>query len=321
MTQLSEPLPRRLGSVIRLLVKTWARFPKAPGYLYQVIERWGERLAVEPLECQLFNGVTMRCDLRDQIQRQIYFFGAYEPIEAYLFKLLLKPGMIVVDGGANVGQYTLIAATEVGCTGEVHAFEAVPANFGRLQAHVLGNAVNATVRINMKALWHQTEDLNLHLERGMLGNKGAYTIGVPPTVVDTVTSKGVRLDDYVNEHGLERVDLIKLDIEGAEWFALRGAVETIRRWRPTLLLEINRGACMQIGYEPERIWQFLKPFGYLMRIVGQSAEASTPISSLSGIERANMLFYVGEIPDEVTRGWTLKSVLRFHVHSRARRPS
>src|SRR5438445_13396629 len=110
----ARPLPALLRPPIRFLLRAVSRYPKAPGYLYQIVERCGARLAVQPLECQLFNGMKMTCDLADQIQRQIYFVGAYEPIEVYLLRYLLRPGMVVIDAGANVGQHTLIAAGEVG---------------------------------------------------------------------------------------------------------------------------------------------------------------------------------------------------------------
>lgn len=306
------PFPPLLRFVVRSMLRTWSRFPKAPGVLYQLVERWGSNLAVDSLDCRLYNGAWMRCDLTDQIQRQIYFFGAYEPIEAFLFRSMLASGMTVIDAGANVGQYTLIAAMEVGSRGGVHAFEPVPNTFQQLQTNVVQNNVSKTVRTNMNALWNRTEHLELHLERAMVGNQGAYTIGVPSEVVDKVMSVGVRLDDYVVQNRLQQVDLIKLDIEGAEWFALLGASETISRWRPTMLVEINRHACRQLGYEPEEIWDFLRPFGYVMWVVGQSAETSRSISSLAGVERANVFFYVGELAPEITKGWTLKSVLRFH---------
>jgi FkbM family methyltransferase len=254
----------------------------------------------------------MSCDVRDHIQRQIYFFGAYEPIEAYLFELLMQPGMVVIDAGANVGQYALIAAMEVGHGGEVHAFEPVPSTFQRLAAHVVENELAARVRVNMTALWHRVENLTLHLRSEMVGNAGAYTIATPSKAVDTVTSVGVRLDDYVAEQGLQRVDFIKMDIEGAEWFALRGATAVISRWRPTMLVEINRELCRELGYEPERIWQLLKPHGYVMWAVGGSPDTCRSLSSLDGVDRANVIFHTAPLPDAVTRGWSLKSVLRFH---------
>jgi len=254
----------------------------------------------------------MRCDLRDHIQRQIYFRAAYEPIETYLFERLLRPGMVVVDAGANVGQYALIAAGVVGAHGEVHAFEPVPRTFRRLVAHVVQNGMAGIVRTNMKALWHKTQALSLHLGSEMSGNEGAYTIGTLAEAIDSVITAGVRLEDYATEAGLTRLDFVKMDIEGAEWFALQGAKSVLARWRPMMLLEINREACRGLGYQPEQIWDLLKSCGYRMWVVGQSAGTSHNLDDLAGVDRANVIFHSGHLPDSVINGWTLKSVLRYH---------
>src|SRR6266516_72001 len=74
--------------------------------------------------------------------------------------------------------------------------------------------------------------------------------------------------------------------EGAEWFALRGATAVLARWRPTMLMEINRLACNGLRYEPERIWESLKPYGYLMWAVGPSPAMCRSLSTpgrLSGL--------------------------------------
>ena len=307
-----SPVPAVLRAVIRLVLRTWSRFPKAPGYLYQIVERWGARLAVHPLECRLFNGTRMRCDLQDHIQRQIYFSGAFEPIELYLVRQLLQPGMVVIDAGVNVGEYTLVAALAVGSQGEVHAFEPVPKNYVRLADHVLENRLEGTVRTNRLALWHRCETVRLHLWSDEIGNDGGYMIGIPSETVDTVTSPAVTLDDYVIEKKLHRVDFIKMDVEGAEWYALRGATAVVARWRPTMLLEINRLKCRALGYEPERILEFLQQYGYLLWAVGQSPDACRLLSSLDGVDSANVIVHTGDLPDGVTAGWSYKSVLRFH---------
>ena len=90
--------------------------------------RCGPRLAeTEFQRAVLPNGCSMHCDLRQHVDRHIYYLGAYEPVESYLFTRLLQPGMTVIDAGANIGQYTLLAATAVGSRGTVHCFEPVPA--------------------------------------------------------------------------------------------------------------------------------------------------------------------------------------------------
>jgi hypothetical protein len=164
----------------------------------------------------------------------------------------------------------------------------------------------------MMALWHETNTLGLNLGSDMLGNNGAYTIGTVSETIDTVTSRGVRLDDYAAEKELTRLDFIKMDIEGAELFALIGARSILARWRPMMLVEINRDACGRLGYQPEQIWELLKPYGYIMWIVGQSPNTCRSITNLSGVDRANIIFHTDELPDNVTKGWSLKSVLRYH---------
>jgi hypothetical protein len=71
-----------------------------------------------------------------------------------------------------------------------------------------------------------------------------------------------RLDDVLKDLGVSRVDIIKLDIEGAEWMTLRGAVETLARCRPILILEIGRETCLDAGYEPEALVDWLTSQGY-----------------------------------------------------------
>src|SRR5437016_14587639 len=102
----------------------------------------------------------MVCDGSEGIQQSISFFGVYEMPSAYLFAKLLRPGMTVVDAGANVGQYTLLAATGVGPTGDVHSFEPVPSVFDVLEANVAHNQL-LNVRLNRAGLWCCQEQIAL----------------------------------------------------------------------------------------------------------------------------------------------------------------
>src|SRR5262245_29727177 len=119
-----------LNTARRSLLRAWGRWGRAPGWYYQVSERWAPLIANgRSLEATLPNGCRMQCDLRDSIQRAIYFFGAFEPLDSYLFLKLVRPGMTVIDAGANVGQYTLLASQAVGSEGHVYSFEPIPAIF------------------------------------------------------------------------------------------------------------------------------------------------------------------------------------------------
>ena len=300
------------------MLRLWALFPKAHGYLYQIVERYGSRLADDPLECRLFNGAKVTCDLHDHIQRLIYFYGSYEPIETYIVRALLHPGMVVVDAGANIGQYTLLAAMEVGIHGQVHAFEPVPKNFKQLAAHVLKNNLTNIVHMSMIPLWYKPETLSLCLRADMADNAGAYSVGMPSEggdVLSWVNCLATTLDDYVAEKSLKKVDFIKMDIEGSEWFALRGAVSLFSYCQPTILLEINRETCRMVGYEPEKLWEFLKPYGYHMWLVGNAPWTCRPLLSLGGVDRANVIFHIEPLPEMVTKGWSLKGILQSHRYN------
>jgi FkbM family methyltransferase len=288
--------------------------------LYHIVEEWGERLATKPLLGYLANGATMRCDLGDSMQRQIYFLGAYEPIETYLFPLLLRPGMVVVDAGAHIGQYTLLAALEVGALGAVHAFEPVPKNFDQLTFHIRENRLPSIVHANMLALWQETGTLQLTLSAEQPRNPGAYTAGLSSSSVDSVTCKAVSLDSYVSENHIARVDVIKMDIEGAEWFALKGAREVLERWHPTILMELSRPTCSGLGYQPERVLDFMKSFGYQMWVIGTSPSECRHMLTPPAVDFANVIFHTDPLPDAIVAGWSLRSVRAANARRVRRQP-
>jgi FkbM family methyltransferase len=297
--------------VARFSLQAWGRSVQAPGWYYQAFERWGPHLA--EVECQpafLPNGCRVDCDLREHVQRHIYFLGAYEPLETYLFTRLLEPGMTVIDAGANVGQYTLLAATAVGPFGAVHAFEPVPNTFARLGHHIQINKLT-NIHAYRVALWHEPGTVQLGRAPDMTDNAGAYSIGVTDGT-SPIQAPALRLDDYARRHGLSRVGFVKMDIEGAEWFALQGMLALLRRDRPFLLLEINRAALGRLGCSPAELSDLLiHDLGYRAWTIGSSARTCQALATLDEIAQQNVLFHHTDLPETVTAGWNLKSILRW----------
>jgi len=292
------------------LFKLWQRIGKAPGWYCQTVDRWGPRLYPgHPLDTRLRNGCRIHCDLRDHVSRFIYFHGLYEPIETYFFFHLLSPGATVIDAGANIGQYTLLAATRVGPTGSVHSFEPVPATFAVLSKHVRSNGLT-NVTLNRLALWNAAGTVRLGLENQEQLNTGSYSIGVGDAA-EAITAPAVCLDEYAATHGLQRIDMIKMDIEGAELFALQGMRTVLHRDRPYLLMELNKQAAKKLGYETQAIWDFLQGIGYRAWAIGPSSKQSGPVTSLPPLGQQNLLFYDKDLPQAVRQGWTLKSILRW----------
>jgi FkbM family methyltransferase len=194
----------------------------------------------------------------------------------------------------------------------VHAFEPVPVTFERLRVHVAGNGLERVVRLNRAALWHVEETVTLGLKPDMLDNLGSYSIGAGPERVEAVSAAGLPLDQYFEKHQIPRFDIMKMDIEGAEVFALHGAARSLARWRPVILMEVNRQLCRALGYVPQRIWECLAPLGYRIWSVAPTLEQCRELPNLDKIERANVIFHTAPLPEALTQGWTLKGILRSH---------
>lgn len=206
-------------------------------------------------------GVRMRLDLGDYIQRCIYY-ETYEGRELAFLRRVLRPGDVVLDVGAHVGTFTLVAAAAVGSTGQVHAFEPLPSNYERLAENVALNGFDH-VRVNRAAVGAAPGIATL----GLAGPEndspmnGGYTVGAAR---DQVTAPMVALDDYL-AGGAAR--LVKIDAEGYEPEVFAGLADTLAGGRADILmLEVNAGLLAAHG---KRIADVVQPLtGYRMCRIG-----------------------------------------------------
>lgn len=198
--------------------------------------------------------------------------GTYEPEQTALFVEHVRPGATVLDVGANAGYYTLLAATLAGPEGRVVAFEPEPAIARFLRRHV---AINRLRNVRVEEAAVSDRDGTARFEGGTGSGTGHLTgAGAGGREVRTV-----RLDTLCAASGLAP-DAVKMDVEGAEMDALRGARETLARHRPVLFLSTHgpgvHRACLAL----------LRELGYAMRpILGGDVETTTELLCLpSGAE-------------------------------------
>lgn len=171
-------------------------------------------------------------------QRHAFWLGSYEPALQALMAKTVKRGSIFYDIGANVGFYSLLASRLVG-DGKVYAFEPLPRNTVFLRQHLALNTVRNVDVIEM-AVSDQVGTARFAVEAtGAMGHiEESGTLQVPSTTLDALTE----------QRRIAPPDYIKMDIEGEEGKALRGAERCLRSSRPTLLLathgaEIRRDCC------------------------------------------------------------------------------
>jgi FkbM family methyltransferase len=220
------------------------RFPIRRGKLRVVDSLWQMALS-----CQCTKRVAtlkhgrfkMSCDLSEMLQRQFYFFGTYFVEEDILscWETVAKGAKVVLDVGANAGIYSL-AALAIQPDATVHAFEPTPEIAAQLRATAKLNALD-TLFVHEVAVLSKDGQATLRRFRGELGtNEGMNFISQDVGNSDAERVQAVSLDQFCHDHSIDRVDLLKLDVQGQELSALKGAERLIRAGGVgTIFMELN----------------------------------------------------------------------------------
>ena len=216
-----------------------------------------ERFATVTLD----RGFRMTLDLQDAEQLKIYFYGHYhERYEAKLIETLLTPGEVFWDIGANIGYFSLVAATALKGRGQVVAFEPGQAAFARLTDNV---ALNAFGNLTTYPLAVAAAPGEARLYRAAdIADTGASLYSPGESQAAYEVCRTVSLDEFRRQESLPCPTLIKVDVEGAELAVLRGAPELISRDHPLLLLEMEEKNLAAAGASKGLIQEFLLPLGY-----------------------------------------------------------
>lgn len=203
----------------------------------------------------------LRLDPGDLNDRSFYF-GIIGSEHIGLLSRLLRPSDCVIDVGANVGYFSAVAARFVGLQGRVHAIEANPVLVDRLRM-VVGEVPQGPIQIHHGAVWHSSGVIPFHVAAevsgwsSLIGNdtfKTGYTVQVP----------AVTLDEFVQREGIGRVRLLKLDIEGAETDALRGASRLLSSGSVDyIIVEAEPYRLKVFGHSGEELAALIEGHGYV----------------------------------------------------------
>jgi len=188
--------------------------------------------------------------------------GRYEPEVAEWFEQVVKPGMTVLDIGAHVGFYTLLAAELVGKTGKVFAFEPEPENFAVLSKNVTSNKY-VNIHLVNKAI--TDKDGRVELFINPQGNDRHSIYQNPRSVVaeSRITVASTSIDEFLEMQGWPQVDVIKMDIEGAEPIAVEGMAGLLARSDSLkLLIEFAPELLKAAGMVPDKLLARLNEVGF-----------------------------------------------------------
>ena len=208
-------------------------------------------------------GFAFACDLGDEIAREACFTGQYEPLETAIVHAALRDGATFVDVGAHWGYFSLLAAHLVGGSGRVVALEPDPRLHDALAANVTRNNLPQVTAVAVAA----SESAGTAVLQGFAPsatNRGVSSLmGSDGGEGPSYSVRTEAMDDLLDALQVGVVDLIKVDVEGAEALVLRGMRRGLaaHRYR-RLLLELHPAALTRGGFSIEAITQSLTGAGY-----------------------------------------------------------
>ena len=247
-------------------------------------------------------GLHLRLHLANDLSKQLFVAGCFDPNEFAFLHRVLKPGMTFLDAGANEGLYTVFASRCVGETGRVLAFEPSAREFARLEGNIAVNGLR-NVKLYSAALADQDAGASLLIaasEHSGQNTLGAFSHdGVAEASREQVAVR--RLDILLAEEGLRGLDVLKIDVEGAETRLLSGAMETLRRFRPALLLEINEAALWKQGSSAAELVGLLESLDYKTIAFEETTGLPAPCEGKTREGNILCLPREKELPEEVLK--------------------
>jgi FkbM family methyltransferase len=248
-----------LKSLIRKSIRTYLTYTPIKKGRYPLM-MLSHKLASEPItvEVNTKDRGRMILDLDDEAQIPLYY-NIYEWRDTSTLRSLAKQSRTIIDIGGNIGQMALFFSQYAA---KVYTFEPIPAIAQRL---------NQNIKLN------HLENKIILSEVALSNAKGNIKFGMPPTknrgTGSTILTEGnkkniievdtITLDEFIEQNSISDIDLIKMDIEGAELFALQGMTKLLSsEKKPILILEMTISMMTIAGYSPKDLLDFLKIYGY-----------------------------------------------------------
>ncbi len=201
------------------------------------------------------NGLVCFINTKDLIGWKIFFTGEYERGTNRVLEQYVKDGDVVIEAGANMGSETLLLSRLTG-KGKVYGFEPNPYTFDRLKTNVSINEL-ANVEVYDLAVGEKNGEISFNIYPKNFCNAGMSSKYMDTPLTRKITVNQQTLDSFVESHNINKVDFLKMDIQGAEMDLLAGAATMIARFKPIIFLE-----ALQIYNDIQTMYAELGKYGY-----------------------------------------------------------
>jgi len=232
------------------------------------------------------NGFDFKIMPNDKgISAELLMFGIHEPLTTKILSQYLEKGMICIDMGSNIGYYAVLECNLVGEKGKVIAIEASPQNYKYLKKNLemqkYSNMETHNLALSdsnglVKFLVRKQSNLSKVVENDQ-------TISSDEEIIDVQSKK---LDSFLEQKSLDHVDFLRMDVEGHEFKIYKGMQQTIRKYKPILLMELHKYA---LGIENlKKFLTLIKNDGYELQYYIDRALDEPILAKDEYIEKMNI---------------------------------
>ena len=204
------------------------------------------------------------------VSRQLREQGIWEPFETQLLMQHVQPGAMFLDVGANIGYFSVIVAACLGDDGQVFAVEPEPANAALLRENVLRNGLHERITVAELALSDVEQPAQLHISENNFGDHQLFAQEAGRTAISVSCVRGA---DWLRGQ-TERLDLVKIDVQGAECAVVAGLMPLLQASLPELrmLVELSPRSLRLSGHSGRELIVLLASLGLQFFIVDHLQE-------------------------------------------------
>ena len=193
-------------------------------------------------------------------------FDMYEKDDSEMLFKLINDGDTIFDIGANIGWYSNHLAKKFP-NSTIYSFEPIPETFNQIRANTkLNGAMN--IRLNNLALSSKKEKLTFYYSPTVTGASSSQNITENQSMTK-LELEAETIDNFIISNSIDKLDFVKCDVEGAEYFVYQGGLETFKHKKPIIFTEMLRKWAAKFGYHPNDIINYFFQFGYKCFIANQ----------------------------------------------------
>lgn len=265
-----------------LPIKGWNRYSGDTAETVGEWKRWWKYINLKkPVIMKWIRDLNLRIYPKNEVFRAIFVRGIYDPNLLIVIDSLLPAKGVFFDIGSNMGYCSLIMSKVVGEDGKIIAIEPSERDFLRLVDNVNLNKLN-NVSVHRVAISDAIGKVKIFIapeERSALNTLGTEFSNKGIEKINVETVDATTLDAFVEKVAIEKIDVIKMDIEGSELKALKGAKNSIEKYRPTLIVGINSNSLRANNSSMEELEIILKDLRYKIYSLTE-----TPFFALKEVE-------------------------------------